>query len=75
MPLYDYKCADCSHRFELLVGQTMEGPKMLCPSCGSRNIKRILSTFSVSSGQGSPSSGNDFGGSCTGGTCPTCPVV
>ncbi|MCS7182457.1 MAG: zinc ribbon domain-containing protein [Thermoanaerobaculum sp.] len=45
MPLYEYRCEACGHRFELLqrMGAGSQGVK--CPACGSEAVKRLLSTF------------------------------
>jgi len=46
MPLYEYDCCGCGHRFEALVrGSTPP----TCPSCGSEALDRILSSFAVNS--------------------------
>jgi len=46
MPIYEYVCAQCSHRFEVLVrGHAV--PR--CPSCDSESLDRQLSVFAVGS--------------------------
>jgi len=39
MPLYEYECTKCGHRFELIQkwGESCEG----CPKCGSK-VEKIL---------------------------------
>jgi putative FmdB family regulatory protein len=50
MPLYDFRCRGCSHEFEALV---RAGTDPSCPSCGSADLERLVSTsFSVKGGQG-----------------------
>jgi putative FmdB family regulatory protein len=46
MPIYEYRCTACGHKFERLVrrGDTPE-----CPSCQSRDLERLLSHVAVSS--------------------------
>ena len=39
MPLYDYQCAACGHRFEVIYGVYADGPTT-CPSCGSGPLKK-----------------------------------
>jgi putative FmdB family regulatory protein len=41
MPLYDYKCRKCAHRFEELVrlGDTPD-----CPKCRAKNPEKLFST-------------------------------
>ena len=50
MPIYEYQCPHCERRFEVLqrMGAGAEG--LLCPSCGGRDVKRMLSTFAAGSG-------------------------
>lgn len=54
MPLYEYRCAACGSRFELLrrVGQGCEG--VACPDCGQADVEKEFSTFagSISGGAG-----------------------
>lgn len=40
MPIYEYSCEACGHEFETLVRGESE-PE--CPSCQSRDLKRLLS--------------------------------
>jgi putative FmdB family regulatory protein len=47
MPIYEYRCEACEHRFETLV-RGAETP--VCPTCGSATLARELSTFAVSTG-------------------------
>jgi putative regulatory protein, FmdB family len=44
MPIFEYKCKDCSKRFEAIV---MGSRKPECPSCKSKNLEQQLSTFAV----------------------------
>jgi putative FmdB family regulatory protein len=46
MPLYDFRCRACAREFEALVRSGDEAPA--CPSCKSRDLERLLSTFAVS---------------------------
>jgi len=44
MPLYEYACERCGRQFELLVrSDTVPA----CPDCGTRELKKLLSTFAV----------------------------
>lgn len=40
MPLYDYQCDTCGHRFEVRQG-IREDPLTVCPQCGSP-IRRVI---------------------------------
>jgi len=44
MPLFEYECKSCGHRFEVLV----YGSKTpVCPRCEGKNLDRLLSTFAT----------------------------
>lgn len=55
MPLYEYRCPQCGHRFEILqrMGQGAEG--LACPGCGAGKVEKQLSTFAAATGGGSSS--------------------
>ncbi len=49
MPIYDYKCRKCAHRFEQIV-KLNETPD--CPACGAANPERLFPfSASVSTGK------------------------
>jgi putative FmdB family regulatory protein len=44
MPIFEYICQECDHRFEAIV----LGPKKpTCPKCESRRLQQQLSAFAV----------------------------
>ncbi len=45
MPIYEFACESCGHRFEELVGSHVgvEEAEVACPECGSTKIERELS--------------------------------
>jgi putative FmdB family regulatory protein len=45
MPIFEYVCRKCEHKFEALV-QNSNGVE--CPSCQSRKLEKQLSVFSAS---------------------------
>jgi len=45
MPLFDYKCADCGHRFSLLLGVVADPQEELCPACKSTSVHKLISRF------------------------------
>ncbi|MGQ0643681.1 MAG: FmdB family zinc ribbon protein [Gemmatimonadaceae bacterium] len=48
LPIYEYVCLACEHRFEALVrSATSDAPQ--CESCGGRDIERLISTPYVKS--------------------------
>jgi putative FmdB family regulatory protein len=46
MPLYEFQCRNCQHEFEALVRPQDANPPA-CPSCGGRDLERLLSSFAV----------------------------
>lgn len=71
MPIYEFICNACATPFEELV---RNGVKPVCPSCGTGDVRRVLSSFAVHS------SSPDMGGkgaskncsSCASSSCATC---
>ena len=63
MPIYSYKCKKCGKIFDLLVGVTSEKMEKKCPNCGSRDIEKQVTSFSINSS-------NSSSGNCPTGTCP-----
>jgi putative FmdB family regulatory protein len=42
MPIYEYRCDSCSHELEVL--QKFSDPALkACPSCGTENLKKLIS--------------------------------
>ena len=41
MPTYDYACAACGHRFEVVHGVHGHGPET-CPNCGGGPVRRAF---------------------------------
>ena len=46
MPIYEYTCRGCGHRFEALV---RDSSTPACPACQAQNVERQLSLFAVNS--------------------------
>lgn len=45
MPVYEYWCNSCGKKLSLYL-QTFSSPAS-CPHCGSREVKRLFSTFAM----------------------------
>ncbi|HHV43048.1 MAG TPA: zinc ribbon domain-containing protein [Firmicutes bacterium] len=74
MPVYEFRCGQCQEKFEELISWS-QIDKVVCPKCGSNQVKKLVSTFAArsSDGQGSTSiGGHSSCGSCAGGSCSTC---
>jgi putative FmdB family regulatory protein len=72
MPLYEYRCRDCGHQFEILQRIGEGAAAMSCPRCDAGALEKQFSTFATASG-GSASfeaaEGCGAGSCCGGGAC------
>lgn len=68
MPLYEYTCGHCGHRFEELqrMGEGAEG--VTCPRCGEKEAHRELSTFASSTAGGKSAGGSGASAASCGGS-------
>ena len=58
MPIYEYKCKECDHIFEILVLKR-DDQQVACPNCNNKHVEKLLSSTncrSNSSGIGASSS-------------------
>ena len=57
MPIYAYQCAACGETFDKIVRLSAQpsttAPRIVCPHCNSRKVKKLVSAPRVI--------GNDFG--------------
>ncbi|MGH9554712.1 MAG: FmdB family zinc ribbon protein [Terriglobales bacterium] len=66
MPIFEFVCKDCSHRFETIVqGSSSSRPQ--CPACQGRKLEQQLSVFAVRAGKKTRSAGSSPAAPC--GTC------
>ncbi|HHW44843.1 zinc ribbon domain-containing protein [Desulfofundulus thermobenzoicus] len=80
MPIYEFRCLNCGHRFERLCSMGEKGEGQVCPACRSTGAQRVMSSFASPGKRDAGSSagtGNSTGGSggcagCAGGSCTTC---
>ncbi len=49
MPMYEYACSGCSHKFETLV---RAGSVPQCPICHSTQLEKLLSVFATTGDSG-----------------------
>jgi len=47
MPLFDFRCRACDHKFEVLVRH--DTPPVVCPACQASDPERQLSVFASTS--------------------------
>ena len=79
MALYEYKCADCDERFDLMRSMSASDDPAECPECGSVESRRVISNFASITPGASAMSSNPMmdariassggGGGCCGGGC------
>ena len=57
MPTYEYVCIECQERMEVRasISEKEKGLKLTCPSCGSKKMVQVFSSFAV---KGSSRGGN-----------------
>ena len=77
MALYEYKCAECEERFDLMRPMSAADDVAECPECGSEDSRRVISNFaSITPGasfstnpvmDARMASGAGHGGCCGGG--------
>ncbi|WP_027717348.1 FmdB family zinc ribbon protein [Desulfovirgula thermocuniculi] len=74
MPIYEFRCRRCGHRFEKLCAVGESGEAQECPSCRAVGAERLLSSFAALGGSrdngGSTASSGCSG--CAGKSCATC---
>lgn len=56
MPIYEYKCGKCDHKFEALQKVGEDGKELKCSECGADNPTRVFSTFASGDSSVKPSS-------------------
>ena len=60
MPIFEYICQNCGKKEEHFIRNSSE--TVTC-ACGSKDLKRVFSSFAVSEGSDS------FSGGCSDGSC------
>ncbi len=56
MPVYEYRCRACGHRFEILQRMGQGGEGLECPRCAEPAPEKLLSSFAARSSSGSTAS-------------------
>lgn len=71
MPIYEFRCHKCGHRFEKLCSMGENGEKMECPECSAPGPKRVMSGFSKKGSGGTEVVGGGCS-SCSSSNCGSC---
>ncbi|HTY37518.1 MAG TPA: FmdB family zinc ribbon protein [Bacteroidota bacterium] len=74
MPVFDYTCSSCGKAYDVYHKTREVVEDVVCPSCGSKEHKKLFSTAMVSMGGTSASTSSsappcEMGGGCCGGAC------
>lgn len=59
MPIFEYACRRCGHRFEVFVRSSAATPPP-CPACESRDLERQVSVFGFGGGTSRTTGGFSF---------------
>jgi putative FmdB family regulatory protein len=71
MPIFEYKCNECSEDFEKLVFGS--SPDVSCPKCNSKNVNKKFSLFGMSGVEKPVTSAGGSGcSSCSSSSCKSC---
>ena len=72
MPIYEFKCLECEHIFELLLINSGDNLEMKCPKCNCESVERVMSTTHYSVGvSGAGVAPKAQTRSCSSGSCTT----
>ncbi len=73
MPIYEFSCGRCGHRFDVFGGYGSRDVTQICPQCEGTHTRALISTFAVGGrsaeaapAPASPQAGGGCGG-CAGG--------
>ena len=61
MPIFEYLCKGCGHRFEAMVPRASARPE--CPACSGRKLAKQFSAFAVG-GRGPSLAARESAGPC-----------
>ena len=48
MPIYEYKCSSCGHRFEAFQRMGADGSDLQCPLCAAPKPEKLFSAIAAS---------------------------
>ena len=71
MPIYEFACKNCRTAFERFVLSSRSFNDVKCPKCGSKDVQKMMSSFSCGSSFSNfgLSGGGGFGSAPSGGGC------
>ena len=65
MPIYDFRCAECGHKFEMFTTISRRA-QAVCPKCGGRVERVYEGKWSMGAKPSAGQGGCGCGGSCAG---------
>ena len=68
VPIYEFSCLNCRHRFEVFGSYASRDQRQVCPQCEGTNTRAMFSTFAVV-GAGDAADTSTAGGCGCGGSC------
>lgn len=69
MPIYDYLCGECGKTYDVFHKSKEIEEDIVCPSCGSKEHRRLMSAPAIAMSGGSEPSPRCDGPSCGCGGC------
>ena len=72
MPIYEYTCADCGTKFEVVRLMKDADKPIPCKQCESSHTARNISVFFAQSGGKVVAGGSSGCAGCAGGSCASC---
>jgi putative FmdB family regulatory protein len=63
MPVYEFKCDDCGHRFDIVatLAEKDAGLSPTCPRCSGKRVRQLFGRFTVLAGSKTESDDFDAG--------------
>lgn len=52
MPVFEYQCERCGRLFDIFMQRREDAAEVACPSCGEKDVRRMLSTFASQASAG-----------------------
>jgi putative FmdB family regulatory protein len=65
MPIYEYRCRECDHQFEILQRLGEGADDLACPRCDRHELEKLFSTFAACGDSQAPAT-MPAGGCCRG---------
>jgi putative FmdB family regulatory protein len=72
MPIYEFRCSSCDHKFERLCQLGENGENLKCPKCNAEHPKRVMSGFRSDNADSLRGTRGDSCTSCHSKNCSAC---